>query len=114
MRKQFYLEWGNREGQSYFNTRNYVSEDSYDNDGVIFHHFTFQDEQGKRIKVTFEAFKSFTSDLPVMALKKLSTIRCDSEETIMLPPKLENEIYGIALAHLAENDKEILDQVPAW
>lgn len=114
MRKQFWIEWGNREDQKYFNQRRYESENSYDNDGVIFHHFTFQDEEGKQIRVTFEAFKSFTTDLPIMALKMLSATRCDSQEAITLPLRLENEVFGLAMAHIAEMDKEILDEVPAW
>tara|TARA_B100000886_G_scaffold52989_1_gene32559 strand:- start:327 stop:695 length:369 start_codon:yes stop_codon:yes gene_type:complete len=114
MRKQFWIEWGSREGQKYFNQRRYESENSYDNDGVIFHHFTFQDEDGKQIRVTFEAFKSFTTDMPIMALKMLSATRGDSQEAISLPLPLENAVFGLAMAHIAEMDKEILDEVPAW
>lgn len=114
MRKQFWTEWGNNDGQTYFNQRGYVCEDSYDNDGVKFHHFTFQDESGKKIRVSFETFKSFTTDLPIVALKMLSATRDDSNESIELPLRLEKEVFGLAMAHVAEMDKEILDEVPAW
>ncbi len=113
-RTEFWTQWGSKENEKDFNLKDYRQVPTYNNDGITLHTFIYEDEDGKRIQACFEAFKSYSVEVPVMAIKMRSTARCDSNEPITLPVGLEEMLYGLALARFAESDKELLDEVPAW
>ena len=114
-KSKFWMKWGGNDGEKDFNMKTYDHTPTYNNDGVTLHSFVYEDEDGKQIKACFEAFKSYDSGaLPVMGLKLLSMARCDSNQPIEVPKKLEEVMYGQALATLSENDADLLDEVPAW
>lgn len=113
-KNDYWSAWGGNPGQVDYSLMRYDRTPTYNNDGVYLHTLIFEDEDGKRIQTCFEAFKSYGADMPVVAIKLRSMVRCDSNEAIEVPNRLEEAIYGQALQSIAESDKQLLDEVPAW
>lgn len=110
--QQFWELWGNSEGQRYYNCSKYKRIEGYT--GNSLHRFIFEDEEGMRLNACFEAYKTSTSDAPIMGLRMLSLIREDTGEAVKVAPTLQQSLFGLALAAVAEQDKEILENLPAW
>lgn len=107
---QFWMNWG-VEG-NYFDLRNYKKDETFH--GEVLHKFLFQDEPGREIQATFEAFKSVDREAPGIALVMRSLIRTDTSEAISVPELVFKSIHEKVLVKICSEDPEIQDCVPAW
>lgn len=109
---QFWELWGTTDGQRYYNRSKYERVESYAGDSL--HRFVFEDDEGMKLKACFEAYKTSTSDAPIVGLRLLSLIREDTGESVEINSTLRQSLFGLALTDVAEQDKELLENLPAW
>tara|TARA_X000000950_G_scaffold240276_1_gene293205 strand:+ start:4027 stop:4380 length:354 start_codon:yes stop_codon:yes gene_type:complete len=112
MKDHYWMKWSNNQEGCYYNESKYEQVEGFEGNSV--YKITFQDEQGRELTASFEAFKSTSSEVPAVGLTMLSIIRPDTNEQVEVEEALYREFFDHTMVRVCENDKDILENVPAW
>lgn len=107
-RTKFWLHWNNDD--TFYQMKRYEKTQTFEEEFV--HKFLWQDEHGKELVAVFEAIPGL--EAPVLGLTVLSIARTDTFENVSVPEGLYREMLEMALVKISENEKDLLENVPAW
>ena len=94
------------------NLKNYEKTENFDYQPN--HKFTYQDEKGRELIVTFEEYTTVLAETPVIGLNMLAIVRADTYEVAEVGESLFRRFHEEALVKISETSTAISENLPSW
>ena len=111
---QYWNTWGlqSTDDQVRYDLKNYEKTENFDYQPN--HRFTYQDEKGRELIVTFEEYTTVLAETPVIGLNMLAIVRADTYEVAEVEDNLYRRFHEEALVKISETSTAISENLPSW